>query len=346
MPALSLILCLFLALVTLVLYAELRRLRKTGQGHTLQSEFEKSRRELIGELHTQTLEQSRLLQNGQLAHQHSFGSLEHRLGELQQVSEQILASAREMTSLRALFQSPKLRGNLGELLLTDLLRQVLPASSFSLQYSFDGRQKVDAVIHLAHGMVPVDAKFPLENFERGAQSLDEREKKNARKQFVQDVKKHIDDISAKYIRTAEGTLEFALMYIPSESVYYETMVLGTGDDDLVRYGQERKVLAVSPSSFFVYLETILRGLKGLRIERAAQTLLENLGKLEQDLKRFTAEFEKLGGHLRLAVGVYEKTQAQADALRRSVGGLTLPQTQDSSAASPSHLAAAQPAPVS
>ena len=130
MPALSLILCLFLALVTLVLYAELRRLRKTGQGHTLQSEFEKSRRELIGELHTQTLEQSRLLQNGQLAHQHSFGSLEHRLGELQQVSEQILASAREMTSLRALFQSPKLRGNLGELLLTDLLRQVLPASSF------------------------------------------------------------------------------------------------------------------------------------------------------------------------------------------------------------------------
>ncbi len=325
MTALSFLVGVVLALLTLVLYRELRRQKKTGQESILQAEFEKSRRALIGELHTQTLEQSRLLQNGQLAHQHSFGSLEHRLGELQQVSEQILTSAREMASLRALFQSPKLRGNLGELLLADLLKQVLPESSFSLQYSFDERQKVDAVIHLAGGMVPVDAKFPLENFERCAQSVDEREKKSAHKQFVQDVKKHIDDISAKYIRPAEGTLEFALMYIPSESVYYETLVLGAAEEDLVRYGQERKVLAVSPSSFFVYLETILRGLKGLRIERAAQTLLENLGKLERDLARFNAEFEKLGGHLRLAGGVYDKTQILAAALHRSIEGLMPPQ---------------------
>ncbi len=258
-----------------------------------------------------------------LAHQHSFGAVEHRLGALQQVSAQILETAQDVASIKSLFQSPKWRGTLGELLLADLLSQVLPAHAYALQYSFLDRQKVDAVIHLSQGMVPIDAKFPLENFERMHAATDTQSRRLAHKQFVQDIKKHIDDIAQKYIRPAEGTLEFALMYIPSESVYYEMITQDSVDDHLLNYAIKHKVLAVSPTSFYAYLETIARGLKGLRIEQSARAILDQLGKLENDMRKFFLEFEKLGNHLRWAQSSYEKSQLQAMQVNRQMASLNL-----------------------
>jgi DNA recombination protein RmuC len=154
------------------------------------------------------------------------------------------------------------------------------------------------VIHLASGIVPVDAKFPLENFKRLiAESTDE---KTVRRSFSRDVKQHIDAIASKYIRTDEGTFDFALMYIPAENVYYEVIIREEGADaesGLLGYALKKKVIPVSPASFYAYLQTVLLGLKGMQVEKSARDILNNLSRLRRDFAAFEEDFRKVGGHL-------------------------------------------------
>lgn len=289
----------------------------------LRDDLRQSRESLSGEIHNQTDKNIRFLQDTRANYQSTIGLMESRLGQLQQATSQMIGMAKELTSLQNILQHPKLRGGLGEFLLEELLRQVLPAESFDLQYAFTDGHKVDAVLRLQDGLVSIDSKFPLENFQRMLAAEEDALQRQFRRLFIQDVKKHLDDIALKYIRPAEGTLDFALMFIPAEYVYYAAFLAPEEEvRSLAEYALKKKVLAVSPQGFYAYLQIIARGLKGLRIEKAAQALLENLNQLENDFTKALADFEKMGTHLRFAQTAYDRNLRHWLGLKDDLAGLS------------------------
>ncbi len=276
------------------------------------------------ELRRQADQNFQFLQGTHQTYQSALGSIENRVGQMQQAAVQILDLGKEIASLQNILQNPKLRGGMGEFLLEELLRQVLPAEHFTLQYGFAGGQRVDAVVRLEGGLVAIDSKFPLENYQKLHAAENEPDKKQFRRQFLQDVKKHLEDISAKYILPAEGTLDFALAFIPAESVYYEAF-LSAGDDArlLSACALKNKVLAVSPQGLYAYLQVIARGLKGLRIEKTARLILGHLNQFEADFLTAMTDFDKLGTHLKFAQTAYERSQRHWQDLREELARLSL-----------------------
>jgi DNA recombination protein RmuC len=243
------------------------------------------------------------------------GEVKQNLGELSKATQQVFDVGKDIASLQEILRAPKLRGILGELFLGDLLGQILPPNHFTLQHRFKSGETVDAVVRLGQFMVPVDSKFPLENFRRVVESKNDEERKAARKKFNTDVKKHADAIADKYILPDEGTFPFALMYIPAENVYYETIIKdeNLGDDkSLSAYALERKVIPVSPNSLYAYLQAIVMGLKGLQIEKSALIIISHLERLRGDFERFRKEFEVIGGHLTNAKGRYDEASIRLD----------------------------------
>ena len=227
-------------------------------------------------------------------------NLQHKLGQLEESNKKIFELGKDLAGLEQILKVPKLRGGLGEYFLEGLLRQILPPHCFELQYTFKNNEKVDAVIYLGGKMVPVDSKFPLESFRRMMAADSDELRESERKTFDRDVKKHIDAIANKYIRPAENTFDFALMYIPAENVYYETVLQQYQNDDkknLMAYALENKVIPVSPNSFYAYLQTILLGLRGFQIEKHAQKVIDDLANLQKDFIKFNDDFNRMGKHL-------------------------------------------------
>jgi DNA recombination protein RmuC len=241
------------------------------------------------------------------------GEVQRRLGELGEATARVYEVGRDVASLHDILRAPKLRGGLGELLLGDLLAQVLPPAHFTMQHGFRSGARVDAVVRLGDGLVPIDAKFPLEDFRRILEAPDDEGRGRARKAFQMRVRKHVDDVG-KYILPDEGTYDFALMYIPAENVYYEAIVRDEegGERTLAAYALERKVIPVSPNCFYAYLQAIVLGLRGLRIESRAQEVIGQLARLGGDLGRVQDDFRLVGKHLGNA------SQAHAAADRRLV----------------------------
>ena len=240
-----------------------------------------------------------------------------QLGELGKATQEIKELGQSVSKLEEMLKAPKLRGGLGELLLEDLLKQVLPANNYTMQYRFRSGQAVDAVITTAGGMVPVDSKFPLENFQKMIEAKTEQDKKTAIRLFRTDVKKHIDAIAEKYILPDEGTFDFALMYIPAENIYYETIIKDESyadEDGLYAYAARKRVVPVSPNSFYAHLRVIALGLKGLQIERSAKEIFENLERLGGELQKFSDLFETLGTQLNNAKNNYDKADKQLNSL--------------------------------
>lgn len=225
------------------------------------------------------------------------GDVHRKLGELESASARIFEVGKDISSLQDILKAPKLRGVLGEIFLGNLLEQVFPAKKyFTLEYAFKSGEKVDAAIRVGDRLLPVDSKFPLENF-RKFLSAGNEDKKTVRRQFINDVKKHIDAIADKYILPDEGTFEFALMYIPAENVYYEVIIKDEQDFDLFQYAYGKKVIPVSPNSFFAYLQLIIQGLRGMVIEKNVKEVLHSLTRLRGDFQKFSRDFEKMGKHL-------------------------------------------------
>lgn len=241
----------------------------------------------------------------------TLGELREQIGKLKSDSERLLQLGADVRSLQHILTAPKLRGQLGEHSLAGLLQTILPTGGFRLQHGFRSGKIVDALITLPDYSVSVDAKFPLPSFEKMAVAATDEEKQRLRRQFQGDVIKHIDKIAADYIRPEEGTLDFALMYIPAENVYYETVIRYDGDrTDVLEHAMGKKVIPVSPNLLYAYLMTIVMGLHGLQIEQEAAAIRVRLQELAGGFAAFIGNWDVLGKHLRNAQNQYDDGHKQ------------------------------------
>jgi DNA recombination protein RmuC len=221
-------------------------------------------------------------------------AIHEKLGDVGRATTTLAEHAKELSQLQRVLRPPKARGGFGELLLGNLLRDRLPADAYKLQYGFKSGERVDAVIKVDR-LAPIDAKFPLDNFERLVDAEDDSQRELHEKAFARDVKGHIDAIASKYIRPDEGTYDFAFMYLPSEAIYYELVCGKTGA--LLAYAHDKRVLPVSPTTLTAYLQVVLLGLKGLQIEQHAHEVMAYCAQLQKDFGRFKEDFDLVGTHL-------------------------------------------------
>jgi DNA recombination protein RmuC len=237
--------------------------------------------------------------------------IHERLGKVDAATTQMLERAKDLARLEQALRPPKARGGFGELLLENLLRDRLPPSAYDMQHTFDSGERVDAVVH-ADRIIPIDSKFPLDNYLRLADAETDAERQLAERQFSRDVKQHIDAIATKYIRPDEGTYDFAFMYIPVEAVYYELACGKTGA--LLSYAHERRVFPVSPTTFTAYLQVIALGLRGMQIEEHAHEVMAYVAELQRDFDRFADDFDKVGTHIGHAQSKYHEAGKRLDRL--------------------------------
>lgn len=224
--------------------------------------------------------------------------------DLKQVQERV----KDVSSFQDIFKSPKLRGQWGEASLEHILSQHFPRELYKIQHLFSSGEQVDAVLKLPNGRVlPIDAKFPAENFgkmiEAGGEDRDYFQKK-----FVEDVKMKINEITQKYILPSEGTVDFALMYIPAEAVYYEIVNNVGKEFDLANYAWSKKIILTSPNTIYLTLRTVEHWFKDTQVSRQTQEILKRLSKIHQDAEKLMNDFRKLGSHLRNAVSSYDSSE--------------------------------------
>jgi DNA recombination protein RmuC len=245
------------------------------------------------------------------------GELRQKLGQIEESNKQIFTLGQGLQELKDILKNPKLRGNMGEFFLEDLMRQILPPEHYKMQHCFRSGETVDCAIRLGEAMISVDSKFPLESFVRlvGIPEDQVEQKKKEKRAFVTALKKHADAISKKYILPDEGTFDFALMYIPAENIYYETIIRDDMLEDegsLYSYLLSKKVIPVSPNSLYAYLQVIVLGLRGMRVQEHAKQMLNDLQRIDGDLGKFREEYSVLGKHLKNAQGSYEESAKKLD----------------------------------
>jgi len=230
------------------------------------------------------------------------------LGRLEETHKQIYEITKDIASLQDLLRAPKFRGEMGETLLGKLLEDILPKENIKLQHRFKSGDIVDAVILIGQNIISIDAKFPLENFKKFSESASDDEKKSSYRVFVRDVKGRIEEVASKYILPDEGTFDFALMYIPAEAIYYQI----SKDEELSNYAKSRKIVFVSPNTFYAYLQAILYGLRGINIQKNIQKIFSELGRLQIDFKKFQEDFDLVGGHLNNAAKKYNEARTKLE----------------------------------
>ena len=241
----------------------------------------------------------------------TLGDVREKIGQVFESSQKVERLAGDMTRLEDLLKPPKIRGNLGETFLEQTLREALPPDVWQMRHVFADGTVVDAAVRVGGRIVPIDSKFPLENFRKGREAADEGDRRRARRDFAGDVRKHVEAIRKKYIRPFDGTFDFALMYVPAEAVYCE-IVSDEEGSSLSEYAAERRVILVSPSLLYVYLATVAIGLRGMELEKSAHEVLGRLAELEKHWEKFAGPFEVLGTHLRNSQTKYEETARAMD----------------------------------
>ncbi len=258
-----------------------------------------------------------------------IGDVKENLGQLGKATQEIKEVGQSVAKLDEILRAPKLRGGMGEMMLEDLLKQVIPPAHYQMQHRFKSRETVDAIIKLADAIVPIDAKFPLENFRRMMAATSDAERTLSVKAFTKDVRGRIDEIAGKYILPDEGTMNFALMFVPAENVYYEAMIRDQNPSEtgsIYSYALAKRVVPVSPNNFYAYLQVIALGLKGLQIEKSAQEIHGALGRLQGDLGKFSDVFVKIGTQLGYARSNFDEADRKLanfkDKLQNVVGQAT------------------------
>lgn len=232
-----------------------------------------------------------------------------RLTKLDETNKQVIGFAEQLQSLENILKNPKQRGILGEYFLETLLKNVFAPSQYQMQYKFTDGEIVDAIIRVKDCIIPIDSKFSLENYNKILAEKDPTRHEQLEKIFKQDLKNRIDETS-KYIRPTEGTTDFAFMFIPSEGIYYDLLINQVGavkvnTRDLIEYAfNDKKVIIVSPTSFYAYLQTVIHGLRKMQIEEQTKEIIKNVQKLQQHLLVYDDYMKKMGNNLGTTVNMY------------------------------------------
>ncbi len=221
--------------------------------------------------------------------------------------KQVHETVKNVSSFQDIFKSPKLRGTWGEASLESALAQYFPHDRYQMQYSFKSGEIVDAILRLPNDLIiPIDSKFNWENFEKMAQADNDISRDIHRKQFLSDVKKKIDEIATKYILPGEGTTDLALMYMPAETLYYE-VVQNIKEVDLAAYARAKKVILVSPNTFFLTVSAMLHWFRDVQFSRQTQDIMKRLARVVQDAGKLGDDFRVLGKHLGNAQSAFDDT---------------------------------------
>jgi DNA recombination protein RmuC len=240
------------------------------------------------------------------------------LGDVRSATNTVAEQAREFASLQDMLKAPKARGGVGEAMLEELLRQVLPPHGYATQHRFGSGVVVDAIVRVGGRLVCIDSKFPLSNYRRMCDASNGLERDAAERAFAADVARHVHDIATRYVVPDEKTLDFAVMYVPAEGVYAEVLRLSHRKRPLFETAIESRVVPMSPLTMYGYLQTILFGLKCLSIEESAEEILGFCGRLQLEVERFALDYETLGRHLGNARARYEDGSRRLDRFRASL----------------------------
>ncbi len=275
----------------------------------LQQQIGDLTKQLHGKIDESSRHSSKMLQSQFKETSRISREMTEKLLKLEETNKQVIGFTDQLSSLEKVLTNSKARGNLGEASLELILSNILPPQNYETQYHFKSGEAVDAVVKIKDKLLPVDAKFSLENYRRILAEEDKDKKKVLEKEFKNDLKKRIDE-TAKYIRPAEDTLEFAFMFIPAEGIYYDLLINEVGavkvnTRSLIDYAfNEKKVIIVSPTTFAAYLQTVLQGLRALQIEESAKEIRKNVEKLQKHLAAYNQYHQKIGNQLGTVVNTY------------------------------------------
>ncbi len=266
-------------------------------------------------VHQQSVESGRVLRD-----------LVEKLVKLEETNKQVVGFADQLQNLQDILKNPKQRGVLGEYYLETALKNVLPPKSYQMQYQFKNGEIVDAVIFIGDKIIPIDSKFSLEIYNRLVQERDEKTRADIEKQFKADLKNRIDETS-KYIRPDERTTDFAFMFIPSEGIYYDLLINQIGavkvsTHDLIEYAFKKRVIVVSPTSIFAYLQTVLQGLRALQIEESAKEIRQAVERLQKHLVNYEEYLKKLGNNLGTTVNMYNSASKEFKKIDKDILKIT------------------------
>ncbi len=302
MELLPVLLVLVIGIVVIVIFlkSELAKIKKPDENtalmqwlQSMQATIEHTNKTLNESMRGQTGDVSRLLAANSRELNERLDSATRVIGDLKQHLGEMSEVGKGIRSLQEFLQSPKLRGNIGEQVLSDMIGQTFPKNAFHLQYSFRSGVKVDAVLKTDAGLLCIDSKFPMENFSVAHNGETEKMRAEAKKQFAADVKKHITDIAKKYILPEEGTMDFALMYIPSESVYYDIV----NNESLMELARKSRVYCVSPNTLYAHLQVLLLSFQGKEMESKTKELFQLLHAVEKDYEKINEHVGTLGKHV-------------------------------------------------
>jgi len=286
---------------------DLRAHRKNEPFQYLKQDIEAMRKE-VGEIIWKTAESNRDQSRESVRLVREITEELVRIGEGQ---KQVLNVTEQLKNLQDMLKNPQQRGVVGEFYLETLLRNVMPPSSYQMQYSFSNGMIVDAAIFIRDQIIPVDSKFSLENYNRIVETSDPIERTRLEKLFIGDLKERINE-TAKYIQPEEGTTDFAFMFIPHEAIYYDLLInkIGTVTEEtenlVQRAAGKQKVIIVSPTSFLAYLQTVLQGLKAMKIEESAKLIKKKVEDLQRHLSSYEKSMNSLGKSMNTAVNHYNK----------------------------------------
>ncbi|MCX6701715.1 MAG: DNA recombination protein RmuC [Candidatus Zambryskibacteria bacterium] len=249
------------------------------------------------------------------------------LTKLDETNRQVVSFADQLQNLQDILKNPKQRGILGEYYLETLLKNVLAPGQYQMQYAFTNGEIVDAVVFVKDKIIPIDSKFSLENYNRMTETNDPTERERLEKLFVNDLKLRITE-TAKYIRPAEGTMEFAFMFIPHEAIYYDLLInkIGAITEDtenlIQRAAGKYKVIIVSPTSFLAYLQTVLQGLKAMQIEETTKDIIKRVGEIGTHLKKYEDYHQRLGNSLETVVNHFNSSSKEFKKIDKDVVRIT------------------------
>lgn len=305
----------------------------SAQNGELRQELDKK----LSETHRSNQEQfgqtARIVQSISSQSAKLIADVTEKLTKLDETNKQVVNFSAQLQNLQDILKNPKQRGVLGEYYLEETLKNVLPPNSYQMQYRLGQDEKtgkdliVDAVVFVKDKIIPIDAKFSLENYERILNASDPDLREKLEQQFKQDLKNRIDE-TAKYVRPEKRTMEFAFMFIPSEAIYYDLLVSKVGavkvnTRDLIEYAfRDRKVIIVSPTSFLAYLQTVLQGLKAMQIEEKAKEIRANIEKLGKHMNSYDEFMKKLGGAMATTVNHYNNAYTEFKKIDKDVMRIT------------------------